>query len=330
MRLVQFELSNGERRVGVVDSDRVHEISGAGSVRELAMAAIEAGLSLVEQVDSQGLGANHDYAQLLQDLRILPPLDHPDPAHVLVSGTGLTHLGSASARDKMHQHAVDDATLTDSMRIFQWGLEGGKPAAGVVGVQPEWFYKGDGSIIVRPGHAFPLPPFAEDAGEEPELSGLYVIGHDRKPYRLGFAIGNEFSDHVMERKNYLYLAHSKLRACSFGPELRVGELPKNLSGTSRIRRNGEVLWEKEFLSGEANMCHSFENLEYHHFKYNQFLNPGDVHIHFFGTATLSFADGVRTQPGDQFEVSQADFGAPLINGIAPVEAVYAPGQVKAL
>lgn len=330
MRLVQFELSNAERRVGVVDSDRVHEISGAGSVRELAMAAIEAGLSLVEQVDSQGLGANHDYAQLLQDLRILPPLDHPDPAHVLVSGTGLTHLGSASARDKMHQHAVDDATLTDSMRIFHWGLEGGKPAAGVVGVQPEWFYKGDGSIIVRPGHAFPLPPFAEDAGEEPELSGLYVIGHDRKPYRLGFSIGNEFSDHVMERKNYLYLAHSKLRACSFGPELRVGELPKNLSGTSRIRRNGEVLWEKEFLSGEANMCHSFENLEYHHFKYNQFLNPGDVHIHFFGTATLSFADGVRTQPGDQFEVSQADFGAPLINGIAPVEAVYAPGQVKAL
>ncbi|MDB6047310.1 MAG: hypothetical protein JWR17_56 [Pseudomonas sp.] len=330
MRLVQFELSNGQRRVGVVDSDRVHEVLGADSVRELALSAIEAGVSLVEQVDSQGLGANHDYAQLLQDLRILPPLDHPDPAHVLVSGTGLTHLGSASARDKMHQHAVDDASLTDSMRIFQWGLEGGKPQAGVAGVQPEWFYKGDGSIVVRPGQAFPLPPFAEDAGEEPELSGLYVIGHDRKPYRLGFAIGNEFSDHVMERKNYLYLAHSKLRACSFGPELRVGELPKNLAGTSRIRRDGEVLWEKEFLSGEANMCHSFENLEYHHFKYNQFLTPGDVHVHFFGTATLSFADGVRTQPGDQFEVSQADFGAPLINGIAPVESVYEPGQVKAL
>ncbi|MEB0080154.1 GguC family protein [Pseudomonas sp. CCI3.2] len=330
MRLVQFELSNGERRVGVVDGERVHEVLGAGSVRELAMAAIEAGLSLVEQVDGQGLGANHDYAQLLQDLRILPPLDHPDPAHVLVSGTGLTHLGSASTRDKMHQHAADDASLTDSMRIFQWGLEGGKPAAGVAGVQPEWFYKGDGSIIVRPGHAFALPPFAEDAGEEPELSGLYVIGHDRKPYRLGFAIGNEFSDHVMERKNYLYLAHSKLRACSFGPELRVGALPKNLSGTSRIRRNGEVLWEKEFLSGEANMCHSFENLEYHHFKYNQFLNPGDIHVHFFGTATLSFADGVRTQPGDQFEISQADFGAPLINGIAPADAVFEPGQVKAL
>jgi hypothetical protein len=44
-----------------------------------------------------------------------------------------------------------------------------------------------------------------------------MIGNDGKPYRLGFAVGNEFSDHVMERKNYLYLAHSKLRSCSLWP-----------------------------------------------------------------------------------------------------------------
>lgn len=249
---------------------------------------------------------------------------------MLISGTGLTHLGSASARDKMHQQAGDEATLTDTMRMFKWGVEGGKPATGQAGVQPEWFYKGDGSIVVRPGAAFPLPPFAEDAGEEPEIGGLYVIGHDGKPYRLGFAVGNEFSDHVMERKNYLYLAHSKLRSCSFGPELRVGELPQHLAGSSRIVRDGKVLWESEFLSGEANMCHSLENLEYHHFKYSQFLRPGDVHIHFFGTATLSFADGVRTQPGDHFEISQTEFGAPLINGIAPVGAVFEPGTIGTL
>ncbi|MCD9114461.1 AraD1 family protein [Pseudomonas bijieensis] len=330
MRLVQFELPDGERRVGVVDGQQVREVQGAGSVRDLALAAIEAGVKLEQQVNSLGLGASHDYARLLAELRILPPLDHPDPAHLLVSGTGLTHLGSASARDKMHQHAGDEATMTDTMRIFKWGVEGGKPEAGQAGVQPEWFYKGDGSIVVRPGHPFPLPPFAEDAGEEPEISGLYVIGHDGKPYRLGFAVGNEFSDHVMERKNYLYLAHSKLRSCSFGPELRVGELPQHLSGTSRILRNGEVLWQNEFLSGEANMCHSLENLEFHHFKYSQFLRPGDVHVHFFGTATLSFADGIRTQPGDVFEISQAEFGAPLVNGIAPVDAVFNPGTIGTL
>jgi len=330
MRLVQFEVNNGERRVGVVDGAQVREVQGAASVRELALAAIKAGVSLAQQVEGLGLGAGHDYAELLAELRILPPLDHPDPAHMLISGTGLTHLGSASARDKMHQQNNDEATLTDTMRIFKWGVEGGKPAAGQAGVQPEWFYKGDGSIVVRPGAAFPLPPFAEDAGEEPEIGGLYVIGHDRKPYRVGFAVGNEFSDHVMERKNYLYLAHSKLRSCSFGPELRVGELPQHLAGSSRIIRNGEVLWEHEFLSGEANMCHSLENLEYHHFKYSQFLRPGDVHIHFFGTATLSFGDGIRTQPGDRFEISQAEFGAPLVNGIQPVDGVFEPGDVGTL
>ncbi|MFP3681422.1 FAH family protein, partial [Pseudomonas sp. SIMBA_041] len=98
---------------------------------------------------------------------------------------------------------------------------------------------------------------------------------------------------------YLYLAHSKLRSCSFGPELRVGELPRHLDGISRIRRDGQVIWEKAFLSGEDNMCHSLANLEYHHFKYAQFLRPGDVHVHDFGTAALSFADGVRTRPGDR-------------------------------
>jgi len=329
MRLVQFELRNGERRVGVVDGTQLREVRTARSVRELALAAIEAGVGLAQQVDSLGLGDSYDYATLLAELKILPPLDHPDPAHMLISGTGLTHLGSASARDKMHQ-AGDDTVLTDTMRIFKWGVEGGKPAAGQAGVQPEWFYKGDGSIVVRPGAAFPVPPFADDAGEEPEIGGLYVIGPDSKPYRVGFAVGNEFSDHVMERKNYLYLAHSKLRSCSYGPELRVGELPQHLAGTSRILRNGEEIWRNEFLSGEANMCHSLENLEYHHFKYRQFLKPGDVHIHFFGTATLSFADGIRTLAGDVFEISQAEFGAPLVNRVGSSDAAFEPGDVISL
>ncbi|SPZ15938.1 GguC protein [Pseudomonas aeruginosa] len=79
-------------------------------------------------------------------------MDHDDPAHCLVSGTGLTHLGSAATRDRMHQQNQGDETaLTDTMRIFRWGLEGGKPPAGQVGAQPEWFYKGDGGIVVRPG-----------------------------------------------------------------------------------------------------------------------------------------------------------------------------------
>ncbi|MGX5217433.1 AraD1 family protein [Pseudomonas segetis] len=331
MRLIQFENEQGQRHVGVVNGERIDIVRDARSTRELALAAIRNQRSLQAQIEAHGCEPGPLYRQVLDEQRVLPPLDHEDPAHCLVSGTGLTHLGSASTRDKMHQQAEQEATkLTDTMQMFRWGMQGGRPESGTAGAQPEWFYKGDGSIVVRPGADFPAPDFAEDFGEEPELTGLYVIGDDGMPYRVGYALGNEFSDHVVERKNYLYLAHSKLRFCSFGPEARLGELPKHLAGISRIRRDGAVLWEKEFLSGEENMCHSLENLEYHHFKYAQFLRPGDVHVHFFGTATLSFADGVKAQPGDQFEISLDAFGEPLRNGIEINKTSFVAGTVKAL
>lgn len=331
MRLIQFEDTNGQRQVGLVDGALVRVLRDTRSTRELALAAIRAHHGLAQEVALRGTDAGSEYATLLHEGRVLPPLDHEDPAHCLISGTGLTHLGSAAARDKMHQHDGEvEAGMTDTMRMFKWGLENGKPPAGEAGAQPEWFYKGDGSIVVRPGGDFPVPPFAEDAGEEPELTGLYVIGDDGRPYRLGYALGNEFSDHVMERRNYLYLAHSKLRFCAYGPELRVGELPRHLAGYSRIKRDGQTIWEQEFLSGEDNMCHSLANLEFHHFKYAQFLRPGDVHVHYFGTATLSFADGIKTRPGDRFEISLEAFGAPLENGIGESAQPLAIGQVLAL
>jgi hypothetical protein len=329
MNLIQFELPDGRRRVGLVKGETVAEVAGATAARDIALKAIESGRSLTDQIQAAGVAAEHDYASLLAELRVLPPLDHPDPAHCLVSGTGLTHLGSAATRDKMHQQATEE-TLTDSMRMFRLGIEGGRPAAGQQGVQPEWFYKGDGSILVRPGGSIPVPGFAEDTGEEPEIAGLYVISRDRRPHRIGFAVGNEVSDHVLERRNYLYLAHSKLRFCAFGPELRLGPLPRHLEGVSRIRRGERVVWEKQFLSGEDNMCHTIENLEFHHFKYAQFLRPGDVHVHFFGTATLSFADGVKTQAGDVFEIGIHEFGKPLVNQLEWGQASLKPGQVGVL
>ncbi|MEJ0060411.1 MAG: AraD1 family protein [Terricaulis sp.] len=202
------------------------------------------------------------------------------------------------------------------MKMFKLGLEGGKPNADLAGVQPEWFYKGDGSTLAAPGAPLQSPGFALDGGEEPEMVGIYVIGDDGEAYRVGFALGNEFSDHVTERQNYLYLAHSKLRACALGAEILLGELPADVRGASRIRRGNEIVWEKPFLSGEAHMCHSIRNLEHHHFKYDLFRRPGDVHVHFFGTATLSFSDGVRAEPGDVFEIEAAPFLLPLRNPLA--------------
>ena len=318
LRLVQLIAKDKSRALAVLGEDRrARLVMGVATTYELAQRAIQAGTGLQAEVDKAGLGDSVDLQAALAEGRVLAPLDHPhDPAHLVVSGTGLTHLGSAEGRDKMHRNLEAEANLTDSMKMFKLGLETGKPKQGEDGSQPEWFYKGDGSIIAAPGAPLTSPSFAQDGGEEPEMVGLYVIGPDGTPFRLGFAMGNEFSDHVTERFNYLWLAHSKLRACAFGPELRVGDLPASVKGRSRIRRGNALVFDKEFLSGEDNMSHSFANLEQHHFKYALFRRPGDVHVHFFGTATLSFSEGVKTQTGDVFELEADAFLLPLQNPLA--------------
>jgi hypothetical protein len=228
----------------------------------------------------------------------------------------------------MHKAASEAEHQTDSMRMFLEGVAGGKPDQGATGQQPEWFYKGDGQGLVGPGEPLTSPAFAKDGGEEPELAGIYLIGDDGTPYRLGVVLANEFSDHVTERHNYLWLAHSKLRPAALGPELLLGEPPADIRGTSRILRDGATVWEKPFLTGEANMSHHLANLEHHHFKYAGFRRPGDVHVHFFGTATLSFADGFGTRAGDVFEIEAAPFTLPLRNPLAIAAA--APVAVHAL
>ena len=306
--LIQFS-ADGRRGVAALDTDgQAFAVSGAETTLLLAQQALATGSTLAALAE-QRMGDPIDLATVT----LLTPIDHPDTAHLLVSGTGLTHLGSAEGRDKMHRAAAGGENLTDSMRMFLMGEEGGKPAPGSAGVQPEWFYKGDGSILVAPEAPLMMPAFAEDGSEEPEIAGIYLIDANGQPVRLGFSMGNEFSDHVTERGNYLWLAHSKLRQAALAPELRLGELPADVRGLSRIRRDGAVVWEKPFLSGEANMSHSIANLEHHHFKNPLFRRPGDLHVHFFGTATLSFSDGIRTHEGDVFELEANAFTLPLRN-----------------
>ncbi|WP_244630941.1 AraD1 family protein [Aureimonas sp. ME7] len=328
LRLLQIKDAHDTIQVVAAGADGAgHVVPGYFSTFDLAQATVARGSTLGEEIERAGRGAEVDLDAALAEGRVLLPIHHPDPAHFVVAGTGLTHLGSADGRDKMHKAQAGEQ-VTDSMRMFRMGVEGGKPAPGQTGVQPEWFYKGDGSCLVGPGEALTSPSFAEDGGEEPELAGIYLIGPDGTPFRLGFCLSNEFSDHVTERGNYLWLAHSKLRQASLGPELLIGDLPDYVEGTSRIRRNGELVFDKPFLSGEANMSHSIANLEHHHFKYDLFRRPGDLHVHFFGTATLSVTHGVKTEVGDRFEIEAAPFRLPLVNTLA--QAGASPVSVRTL
>ena len=331
MNLIQFVDAKNKRAVGLISGDKIIKLKSVDRMTSLATRALKDGKSLNATAKTLATTATEDYAAALKEKRVLPPLTHDDAAHCIITGTGLTHLGSASARDSMHQKlGGGEAALTDSLKMFKAGLEGGKPAKGQSGVQPEWFYKGDGRWLVPPGGALPKPSFALDGGEEPELAGLYMIDAKGRPIRLGFAIGNEYSDHITERQNYLLLAHSKLRHCAIGPEMVSGAIPASIEGTSKILRKGQVVWQKPFLTGEANMSHTIANLEYHHFKYDSFRVPGDVHIHFFGTATLSIVDGFQTEDGDIFEIEAKPFGAALRNPLKAMKQTFKPNGVKAL
>ena len=313
MRLIQFTTPRGDRTVAAIsDEGSPRIVRDAPGVRDLALEAHGSKRSLADTVEAHGLGEEVDYDALIAQKRILLPLDHPDPARIVVALTGLTHLGGAKARDSMHVK-LQGADLTDSMKMFKLGLDGGKPASGAIGTQPEWGWKGDGSWLVHPEQPIELPGYAEDGGEEGEIAGLYVIGDGGEVIRVGFALGNEYSDHVMERRNYLYLAHSKLRQSSYGPEVLVGDLPDKVTGNIKIVRDGKDAWQGELISGEANMCHSIANLEQHHFKYARFRRPGDVHVYFYGASGLSCTDGFAAKPGDIFEVSSPVFGRPLRN-----------------
>jgi len=316
------------RRVALVEEPNLRCLTEVESVYELAKRCVKSGRGLSDEALELARGEILAYDAIYaenSEWRLLAPIDVPgEPSRLLVSGTGLTHLGSAKDRQAMHAAEALKAsarvaeaaeTVTDSMRMFQWGVEGGRPREGEIGIAPEWFYKGNGSILRGPFEPLIVPPYAEDGGEEAEIAGIYVIRDDGVPYRIGMTQGNEFSDHKLEKRNYLNLAGSKLRTCSVGPELIVGADFRSIDGEARILRGSESVWSKVIVTGEENMCHSLANLEHHHFKFESHRQPGDVHVHFFGAHSLSFGDGVVLDDGDWMEVRYRGFGRALRNPI---------------
>jgi hypothetical protein len=334
MHLIQFEDMKIGRCLGVVQEDRVvnlterhPDLDGVYSAFRKARQSGWRMEGLLREVLDEGPepGRIH-YADLLAAGQVLSPLTEEPGTRLLVSGTGLTHLGSVQQRDEMHKKESAAGPKSDSRKMFELGLEGGRPAPGQRGLAPEWFYKGDGGILRGPGQPLDIPPFAPDGGEEPEVLGIYAVDDRGIPCRLGFAQGNEWSDHVTENVNYLYLAPSKLRVCAIGPEL-VTDCPfDDVRGSCRVLRQGKVLYDSgELCTGERNMCHSLANLEDHHFKFPQHRRPGDLHVHFFGTSKLSFRHrDWQYQTGDVVEVSFPVLGAPLRNPVRRLEPSAAP------
>ena len=329
-RLVQLRRGS-TRRVARVEEPSLRILQGADTVLALAEEAIAAGISLPVLAERRATAEILDYDPIYSGSspwRLLVPIDHPEPARCLVSGTGLTHLGSAENRAAMHGKSESD--LTDSMRMFRLGLAAGRPGPNRWGAAPEWFYKGSGAVLRAHGEPLVVPGYAEDGGEEAEIAGLYVVDSAGRPRRIGMAVGNEFSDHKFEKHNYLNLAGSKLRTCALGPELAVDGDFVLVPGRVAIERAGRIVWEREIATGEHEMCHSVANIEHHHFKFEAHRRPGDVHVHYDGAHSLSFADQVLLAEGDVMAIRFAGFGRGLRNPVTIAQPLGEPVAVQSL
>src|SRR5438477_225927 len=139
-RLIQIQ-NGASCRVALVEEPNVRLLESFDSVYALAQAALASGASLIALIGRHATGETLFYDPIYEGKspwRLLSPADYPgEPARCLVSGTGLTHLGSAKNRQAMHGAAPADGT--DSMRMFRWGVEGGRPTGGKIGTAPEWF-----------------------------------------------------------------------------------------------------------------------------------------------------------------------------------------------
>ena len=330
MRLIQLAGQQG-RRLGAVEEDKIRLLAEHDSVYALALAAMAEGAGLAATAERHFTAELLDYDEIYagrSPWRILPAVDHPgEPARCMVSGTGLSHLRSAANRQAMHAAGEQ---MTDSMRMYQWGVESGRPESGCIGVSPEWFYKGTGAVLRAHNEPLDGPPYAGDGGEEPEIAGVYIVDRNGAPRRIGMAAGNEFSDHQFEKKNYLYLASSKLRTCAIGPELVLDPEFHLVKGEVAIEREASVVWWKRIQTGESAMCHSLANLEHHHFKFEAHRRPGDVHVHFFGADAFSFGEGIALADGDVMQVAFEGFGRPLRNPLRAAGAQDVMVKVEAL
>ena len=126
-RLMQIK-KGSVRRVALVEEPHLRLLDGCSSIYGLAQIAIDAQKKLSAVAHQRRQSDILDYELIYtgrSEWQVLPAIDHPqESACCLVSGTGLTHIGSARGRQSVHATATED--LTDSMKMFRWGVEGGR------------------------------------------------------------------------------------------------------------------------------------------------------------------------------------------------------------
>jgi hypothetical protein len=125
----------------------------------------------------------------------------------------------------MARRCIKSEDLTDSMRMYRWGVEGGKPAALEIGVAPEWFYKGTGICLRAHNEPLTIPEFANDGGEEPEIAVLWSrrihTGEETMSHHLANLDHHHFKFDAHRRTGDMHVHFFGAGAFSFGEGIRL-------------------------------------------------------------------------------------------------------------
>jgi 2-dehydro-3-deoxy-D-arabinonate dehydratase len=243
MKLCQFQIAGGARRVGVVDGDAVIDITapraGVGSVLDLiTKGRTPAGIErLARQLARASRRPRHAWAALDRAPRgrgpgLLAPLDPPE-----VWGAGITYRRS---REYYSEHDTGQAHRGKGIYDYVYEAE-----------RPELFYKGSAARSVGPHGAVGVRGDSKLTVVESELA--VVIGAGGAV--VGYTVGNDMSAWDIERENPLFLPQSKIFQGSFGfgPVIATPASipdPHALTIHCVIERGGRTLFEGRASTGD--------------------------------------------------------------------------------
>jgi Uncharacterized protein conserved in bacteria len=138
MNLIQLKFPNNLTAVGVLEENKIINLTAKNkdidTTYKLFMELIKNSITIEEFLEEKIKNCpvfEFNYEELISDpkkfdVNILPPVTHPDPHRLFISGTGLTHTGSVKSRDMMHNDDEEKKDQTDSAKMLNW-LKGGKP-----------------------------------------------------------------------------------------------------------------------------------------------------------------------------------------------------------
>jgi 2-dehydro-3-deoxy-D-arabinonate dehydratase len=284
LRLCRFGTKTGNSGVGLVDGDRLIDLSAAGAVSLERLLEADDPEAAVRQLNPDRLPS-----QPLSGAQLLAPVEHQE-----IWAAGVTYL-----RSKVARMEESDFSATAYDRVYD-------------AERPEIFFKCLPEKAVAAGEPVGIRRDAKWNVPEPELA-LVLNSRGRV---AGYTIGNDMSSRDIEGENLLYLPQAKIydRSCAVGPWIVLGATETEARAWTfrlEIERGGAMVFCGD-TSG-SQIKRSFEQLAEYLFRSQRFAHGA---LLLTGTGIIP-PDSFTLQPGDVVRIHISGIGT-LTNPVVEV------------